>query len=381
MYLISTMDIKTEEMDIFTALRKCLKMSKDAVKHPKTLLFLSSDTSLREIGNIIHEEFNDITTLGIHSILFHLGNTGNNHIFIAIFEERDEITVIPGLIENVSTCPVMSIASLQNDVIRIAPGKDDTICLEFTTGGEEMLVSTLNAAFGKFNIKLIGGTVNASHEGMITAVVYNGKVYSDACIYLLVKNNKGRIFTLAENIFARFNNKPLMATKVDVNKKALIELNGEPAADVLSKELNISKSQLSKSAMHYPLGKYVGNECFTIGYHDIDTNGTLYNYKQVNLNDLLFITKLQNYREIFDNTIETIKNEIPNIGFILSIDCINRYKLYHFENYFDEYAAKWADLFPVHFGLVSSGEQYYRQHINQAMVCAVFENVEPIIIF
>ena len=46
--------------------------------------------------------------------------------------------------------------------------------------------------------------------------------------------------------------------------------------------------------------------------------------------------------------------------------------LYEKEGYFSTYAKDMASLGP-HLGIVGGGEQYNNQHVNQTMVCVVFE--------
>jgi len=380
MIFLDTQKYNSSSTDSIEALKVALGKIKQHSKGIETLIFATCNPALEQIGKIIYEAIPEATSMGVYTTTFHHGIISEDNISLFVFEENDDVITAPGIIENVSVCPVKSIAQIENSVLSIAPGKDDCLCLEFTTEGEEMLVTTLNAAFGHFNIPLIGGTTNESHRGMISAVVYNGNIYSNACIYLMIKNRRGRVKVLSENIFKNYNSRPHFATKVDIDKKALIEIDGQPAANVLSKEINVPVYDLPKYVMKYPLGRYIGDSSYIIGYHDTDSNGTLYNYKQVNLNDVLYVMEASDYRQIFKQTIGKIKRSFEDIGFIISIDCINRYNLYTAENYFNEYANLWSNSFDCHFGLVSAGEQFCRQHINQAMVCAIFENIKPTVL-
>ena len=380
MFLLETQKFQSQGLDTISALYKAVELINKKVGTPKNVIFATSCSKIEAITKIIYEAFPDSTTMGIYTFMYHNSVVNEDSVSLFVFEEDDDAVTVTGLIEHVSICPVKSIALIEDSIMKVAPDQEDTICIEFTTGGEEMLVSTLNAAFGHFNIPLIGGTANASHKGMVTAVIYNGVIYKDACIYLLMKNKLGRIKVFSENIFKKYNNKLHFATKVDLDSKALIEIDGKPAAEVLSKEINIPVTELAKYPMKYPLGRFVGDSSFIIGYHDIGKDGTLYNYKQVNLNDIIYVMEASDYKEIFSQSVSTLKSYFENIGFILSIDCINRYTLYKNDNYFEEYANEWYKAFGHHFGLVSAGEQFCRQHINQAMVCAVFETIRPVIL-
>lgn len=76
-------------------------------------------------------------------------------------------------------------------------------------------------------------------DGKPPVVAYNGELYEDACVYALIKNTTGKIRVYKENIYEKTSAQSHFATKVDVSRKALIELDGKPAADVYSAELGI----------------------------------------------------------------------------------------------------------------------------------------------
>lgn len=359
------------------ALRAIITDIKKKYKSFSTVFFVTGNEDIESVNSIIHEEFDDAITLGINSKMFYNGIIGDGDTFLACVEDDDNLVVVPGLIENVSKCPVRYIADIEQSILDICAGEDDTICLEYTTGGEELVVTTLNAAFAGSNIQLMGGSINASHEELVTAVFYEGVIYRDACIYMFIKNLKGRIHIFDENLYERFDDTPHYATKVDIEKRALIEIDGKPAADVIADALGVEKDNLVKQAIRNPLGRYIGDKKYIVAMHDLDENGTLYNYKQVNVNDILYIMKLEDYHKLYRETLDKIKKDIANIGFVISIDCINRYRLYKMDNFLQEYISTWHNEIGNHFGMVSAGEQFCTQHINQAMVCAVFENVYP----
>ena len=73
-----------------------------------------------------------------------------------------------------------------------------------------------------------------------------------------------------------------------------------------------------------------------------------------------------------DNTSEIRGISLLICSLVLSVDCIYRYLLYEKEGYFNTYAKDMASL-GKHMGVVGGGEQYNNQHVNQTMVCAVFE--------
>ena len=176
-----------------------------------------------------------------------------------------------------------------------------------------------------------------------------------------------------ENIYKKQQTKiHHFATKVDLKRKALIELDGRPAAEVYSKELGIPKDKIVDNVLKNPMGRAVGEEVFISSMMSMEPDGTLLNYKRINKNDCIYFLELSDYRETERETRETIKRDLRQVSLVFSIDCIYRYLLYSGEGYFDTYAKDMAKL-GNHMGVIGGGEQYNNQHVNQTMVCAVFE--------
>ncbi len=150
--------------------------------------------------------------------------------------------------------------------------------------------------------------------------------------------------------------------KVDVSRKALIELDGSPAADVDSAELGIPRDKIVDNVLVNPMGRAVGNQVFISSMNGMDTDGTLTNYKRINKNDCIYFLSLGDYKATEQQTRQQIQQDASHISLVLSIDCIYRYLLYEKEGYFSTYAKDMASLGP-HLGIVGGGEQYNNQHV------------------
>ena len=95
-------------------------------------------------------------------------------------------------------------------------------------------VKRLEASVWIGGVPFVSGTL--VYDGKPPVVAYNGELYEDACVYALIKNTTGKIRVYKENIYEKTSAQSHFATKVDVSRKALIELDGRPAADVYSAE-------------------------------------------------------------------------------------------------------------------------------------------------
>lgn len=347
-----------------------VKQAVSGLTNPSMLLFIAPYAAMKETAVLLEAQFPGVPCIGTIGTSLVKGTVADDQL--AVLGLYADAVVRCGVIENISACPVASIGELEKKVADIKPGREDTVCIEYCTGEEEKLVTTLNAYFEKKSIQLAGGTTFGTPDGKAGIVAYQGQVYEDACVYALIKNTTGRVKVFKENIYKKRTDVFHFATKVNVEKKSLIELDGSPAADVYSRELGIPKNKIIENVFENPMGRVVGDQVFISSMKELGANGELINYKRINRNDCIYFLKLGDYKEIEEQTRSEIKSQMKSVSLILSIDCIYRYLLYQNKSYFNEYAKDMASVGP-HMGVVGGGEQFNNQHVNQTMVCAVFE--------
>lgn len=274
---------------------------------------------------------------------------------------------VGGVIENVGTMPLMSIKDFHSKVEMIGTTNNDTVCLDFTCGNDAQLVTTLNIELQKKKISLVGGTAWED------TVSYNGKVYHDAAVYLLLKNLDGKICTYRENIYeAHESNLRFIATKVDTEKSVIYELDEKPVRKVYMETLGVSEQDIPDQTFINPLGRYIGNELYLISLKSKVGNDGIECYKKVNSMDIITLMQLKDYAKINDETIADMKRDIEKPAGIFTVNCIFRYLLFEQKNYMQTYLSK-LDKVGMHAGLIGLGEHYNIQHVNQTMSGFVFE--------
>ncbi len=353
------------------SLEQSLEVAAKALGTPQLILFFCRIGTLGDSAAFLASRFPDVPTIGCCSVsVVHDGIIDDPDILLVSFEEEYEIAC--GLIRNLSECPVQHIYQFHEDVKSVHAGDDDTLCLEFCTGNEEMLVTTLNAVLDKYRIPLIGGSV---FEGMErfghTRVAFCGEICQDTCVYALIRCTRGKVRTYYENIYTRTELNYHQVTKVDVDSRSIIEIDGHPAAKVYMDFVQVPKSEIISSSQRYPLGRVVGSRTFAAGIGQVLEDGTLCCYKRINPNDALCFMDYGRYREVTEETIERIREENEDIYFTFTGECIFRYWLYTNENFIGQHAKNMFRL-GGHAGIYCGGEQYHHQHITQSMVMAVF---------
>ncbi|MCR4746291.1 MAG: hypothetical protein K5894_13830 [Lachnospiraceae bacterium] len=340
------------------------------MKSPVGIIIMSDYQMLPEASRLIHEKFPDAETIGTSGTSYCNTESSDSILVVTAFES--EAKCVAGVIKHLATCPIADIGGLQKSVREISAGREDTVCIEYCTNNEERLVSTMDVALGKSGISLIGGTVFGYPANVKGQVTYNGDVYENTCAYILVKNLKGKARVYRENIYGKMDNTPHIATKVNTNEKELIELDHKSAAEVYSSELGIPKDKICDNVLKNPLGRAVEDNIYISSQHTLKPNGTLVNYKSINENDTIYFLKLLDYDDINRVTRETISGDFRNINLVISCNCIFRYVLFNNENYFNTFLNNMSTI-GNHVGNIGGGEQFNNQHVNQTMVCAVFD--------
>lgn len=300
-----------------------------------------------------------------------IGCTGNSYVKTQVIDHGCSVIAFTGELEvktnvltNVDTIPVLRMRYLEEGLKEINANQEDTVCIDFCTGNDSCVVTTLNMSLRKRQISLVGGT------GWSTEVSVNGKLYENACVYALVKNMRGRIKTYKENIYHPTHFR-YVATKTEPEKHKIITLNGRPAAEVYCEALGIPESKIETQTYENPFGRYIGSSIYIISIKEKQENGIVC-FKQVNEMDILTILELSDVRKVVQDTMTQIRQDFNHISGILSINCLFRYNLFNERDFFDTYL-DWMGSLASHAGFIGMGEHYNAQHINQSMSCLVFE--------
>lgn len=350
--------------------KDAVKKATQGLQNPSAILFIAPYRIMEETAALLWEAYPDVPMIGTIGTKLVNGQVGDDNLSVVGFFSDAKVSC--GVIQNISKCPVAYAGEIQRKLSEISANREDTVCIEYCTGSEEKLVTTFTSCLNQKGISLVGGTAFGYPDGKQPIVAYNGKIYQDASVYAFIKNLTGKVRVFKENIYKKNSSQPHFATKVDVPRKALIELDGRPAADVYCKELGITRDKIVDNVLENPMGRTVGEQVFISSIMSVESNGTLLNFKRINKNDCIYILSLCDYKENERKTREKIKNEMGKISLVLSFDCGHRRLLYIRDNYLNTYAKDMSTL-GQHMGVVVGGEQYNNQHVNQTMVCAVFE--------
>ena len=341
------------------------------VQNPKGIFFFCDYSRLEEISSLLKEKFPKVECIGTAGRCYYNDTINDSNIFMAT-AFLSECEVCAGVMKHLATAPLSDLNNLDRALSCVKPGVDDTVCIELCTNHEERLVSTMNISLKKYGVSLVGGTVFGQPEGKAAKVSVNGTLYENAAAFMVIKNTGGKVRIYKENIYEKGDFPTHVATRVNRATKELVQLDNRPAVDVYAADTGLARDQIIGNVFQQPLGRVLGDEVYICSMYDIGKDGSLVNYKQFGENDAVTILQLQDYREIVERTKDQIREENIKTETMISVNCIYRYLLFEQEGYTSDYLSSMSQVCN-NMGYVAGGEQFQRQHVNQTMVCAVFE--------
>ena len=261
--------------------------------------------------------------------------------------------------------PVKYIERLEKDVKYVNGSQRDTICIDFCTGNDACVLTTIYSVLKRKNISLVGGTGDA---GKVSA---NGKIYEDAVVYGIVKNQNGKVKAYKENIYHQVEKYRFIASRTDKANYVIGSLNGYPAKQVYQDILHITEQEITTQTFKNPFGKLNGDDICIISIKEVKGDA-LTCFRQVNDSDVLVLLELGDYRAIVKDTIRQIQQDFPRVSAVFSVNCLFRYLLFTQNHYMQEYLRDMSML-GSHAGFVGYGEHYNNRFVNQSMTCVVFE--------
>ena len=329
---------------------------------PQFIMLLSNNAQFEEHVKALEKLYPGIPSIGCIGMSYDTKVVENG---VGIIAFSGGVSATANVLEQVSVMPVKYINRLEADIRKINGSKQDTVCIDFCSGNDACVLTTLYTSLRSRGIQLVGGTGDG---GKVSA---NGKVYEDSVAYALVRNQNGRVKTYKENIYHQMGDYRFIASNTDRANYIIGSLNGNPAKQVYQSILHVTDQQILTQTFKNPFGKLNGDDTCIVSIKEVNGN-SLACFRQVNDSDVLILLELGDYPAIVDKTIADICRDFPKRSAVFSVNCLFRYKLFTEQRYMATYLQEMAKL-GSHAGLVGYGEHYNNQFVNQSMTCVVFE--------
>ncbi len=339
-----------------------LKAAARGINRPQLLMLFSNadqfETHVRELETM----FPGVPSIGCIGMSY---DTKIVEKGVGIIALSDGVLAAANVLEQASAMPAKYISRLEEDVKTVDASKNNTVCIDFCTGNDACVLTTIYSVLKRRDISLVGGTGDAGK------VSVNGRIYQDAVVYAIVKNLHGKVKAYKENIYHQMGDYRFIASRTNKEKYIVGALNNLPAKQVYQDILHVTEKEITTQTFKNPFGKLNGDDTCIISIKEVDGN-SLACFRQVNDSDILVMLELGDYKETVRNTIRTIQQDFPRISAVFSVNCLFRYLLFTENQYMQEYLREMGKL-GKHAGFVGYGEHYNNRFVNQSMTCVVFE--------
>ena len=342
--------------------RGSLDEAVQGLHRPQFIMLLSNDAQFEAHVQELEKRYPGVPSIGCIGMSYQTGIVEHG---VGVIAFSDGVAAAANVLEQASTMPVKYIQRLEQDMRTVGGSSRDTVCIDFCSGNDACVLTTIYTALKRQGISLVGGT---GDQGKVSA---NGRVYQDAVAYALVRNQNGRVKTYKENIYHQFGNYRFIASDTDRANYILGSLNGKSAKQVYKDILHVTDEEILTRTFQNPFGKVNGDDTCIISIKEVNGNA-LSCFRQVNDSDVLILLELGDYQAITRDTIRQISQDFPRRSAVFSVNCLFRYKLFSEQGYMQTYLRDMASL-GNHAGFVGYGEHYNNRFVNQSMTCVVFE--------
>lgn len=351
--------------------RDPLAVATEGLSDPALVIFTAPFEFFKDTACKLSGKFPDAEVIGgVADTVTGGADMEGNISILALFDSDSDIST--GYITEIDKYPVRMVKELERSADEVNAGEEDTVCFELCTGSEECLMTTLNSVFESRGIVTFGATVYT--EGHTHRMVsYNDCVYDNACVYAVIRNKRGKVKVYRENIYEIDDSAAHVVTKADRENRIIRQLDGLPAFDVYAKTLGAKIDDCTKSGIYIPMGRAIGREVYIFTINSVDADGSIHTQRVVNESDEVYMLRLGDCDKKTAETFDEIKRCFGRGSLMIAANCVHRHRMFEQEGFAEEYYRRASEAGGRIFCVISGGEQFKNQHINQTMVCAVFE--------
>lgn len=229
---------------------------------------------------------------------------------------------------------------------------------------EENLIAQLSAALGP--IPLFGGSAGDGLRFQKTAVWFDGQFRQGvAVLAVFFTDLPFEIFRTQH--FAPVEEKKLVITEADSERRIVKEINGYSAAEEYARMLGIDVSRLDSMVFSkYPLLLKIGGEYYVRSIQKMNEDGSLTFFCAIDEGLVLTLSQGLDILENLEKKLADVEAAVPSAKLIIACECILRRLEIQEKGLTDAMGA----LMRRHniIGFHTYGEQIHSFHVNQTMV-------------
>ncbi|MFN3525967.1 MAG: FIST N-terminal domain-containing protein [Paracoccus sp. (in: a-proteobacteria)] len=238
------------------------------------------------------------------------------------------------------------------------------LLIDGMSGQEDVLVATLDAALP--SVPVLGGSAGDGLDFRQTSLLVQGQVRSDVAVFLLVETD----LAVSEITFAHFSPTETRAvvTAAIPEKRRILELNAEPAADEYARLTGIARADLSPADFaRHPLLLRMGRRHHVRAISAVTEDGGLSLMSAIDTGSVLTLGRAEDLTQGMAEALAALPR--PPL-MVLAFDCILRRLALEREGL----AGRMSELYARHrvAGFNTYGEQHSGMHVNQTFVGLAF---------
>lgn len=342
-------------------------------KDPILILFYADYDNFSWYAKELRDNYPFSTVIGV-STYVGFSSRGHSHKGLTCVAFMDGIEVAAGSLLEVKRYPDKYADSVTKALEQFN-SYDNMMCMEYTTAFgncEELVLDTLAKVLKPKNIPVFGSSAGTKDGVTESFVSLNGEVYSEGCVFCLIRNKRGRIKLYKENMY-RPSAHTFTATDVDCEERIVYEYDNRPAADVMCECLQIKKEELAGNLEKYPVGRMIDDKIHITDGCQVLEDGAISYYARIYNRTKMTLLELDDIEKVWDRTAKQVVEDGITPSFALVVNCTNRTKLYERERVFEDFMDKMCMEYGEYAGVAGYGEQLDYEHLNQTMLLALFE--------
>ena len=350
-----------------------LKENGELIK-PLLVIFSSDNANFGWYSRMLSNSFPDAVVIGSTSTILY-SPEGVARVGLSVMAITEGITVSSGVLFEVSRYPKRSADAVIQALENI--DRKNTVCFEFNASVgncEELVMDTFYETMGDTGIPLYGCTASvAENPDRPSAVSLNGILYMDACVFVFMHNEMGKVEVVKENMFTPTNHF-FTATDVDCDARKVYEFDHKSATGVVASAMKIPEEELSGNSFFHPMGRIENGDLNIIAVREQFADGSMSFFSRIyNQTRVVLLDPIEPMEDVWADTAKRVHELIPEPSFSIIINCFSRTRFFTELGKMMEYNNSLISDYGTFIGLSGHGEQFDYKHLNQTMLILVFE--------
>ena len=132
-----------------------LEEAVSGLRAPQFIMLLSNNSQFEAHVKELERRFPGVPSIGCIGMSYQINVVENGVSVVAFY---DGVAAAANVLEQASSMPVKYIQRLERDMGAVGGGGKDTVCIDFCTGNDACVLTTICTALRQRGISLVGGT-------------------------------------------------------------------------------------------------------------------------------------------------------------------------------------------------------------------------------